>query len=635
VRALPALPVGSAFSSIETLRITLTVPQRMCVSLSEGDERFMPEISTRGAQYAFRGKVAGLAAVSALLLLAAALSYWALVRQLEDREWITHTHIVLEKLGEVRSNITDAETGERGYLLTGEEAYLAPYNRGVREVRRILNELRQLTSDNPAQQRALDRLEWLVAAKLDFLAERIQIRRRQGLGAAAAAVREGLGKQLMEQINVLLAGMKQEEHRLLMQRSRDLQSSATKSQWTVGLLGAMGFSFILTVGLLIQKEIRKRARVEEQFRSLLEFAPDGMVIVNQKGQIVLVNSQTEKIFGYSRSELLQQSVETLIPQRFGPQHPGHRTQFFGDAKVRPMGAGLELFALRKDGTEFPVEISLAPLQTAEGRLVSCAIRDVTDHKQTRQALVRQAAEVERQREELARSNVELTAANKELESFSYSVSHDLRAPLRSIDGFSVALLEDCADKVDETGKEYLYRVRAATQRMGVLIDDLLDLSRVARVEMRQERVDLSAMAKSILTELASAHPERNASIQIEPRLETIGDSHLLRIVLQNLLGNAWKFTSKRQTPRIEFGKTSSNGTSAYFVRDDGAGFDPAYAARLFGAFQRLHDRSEFPGTGIGLATVQRIVQRHGGRIWAEGALQRGATFYFTLAEASK
>ena len=595
----------------------------------------MQHVSARSAQHAFRGKVAGLAAASAGLLLAAVLSYLGLVRQLEDHEWIIHTHTVLEKLGEVRSNVTEVETGERGYLITGDDVYLAPYDRGARELRRNLNELRQLVGDDAKQQRALERLEPLVAAKLAFLAERIRIRRQQGLGAAAAAVREGFGKQLMEQINVLLAGMKQEEDRLLLQRSRDLQSSATKSKWTVGLLGGMGFFFILTAGLIIQKEIRKRARVEEQFRSLLEFAPDCMVIVNQKGQIGLVNSQTERVFGYSRRELLQQNVEILIPQRFHPQHPGHRTQFFTDPKVRPMGAGLELFALRKDGTEFPVEISLAPLETAEGRLVSCAIRDVTARKQTEEALRRQAQEVERQRGELAHSNVELTAANKEIESFSYSVSHDLRAPLRSIDGFSVALLEDCADKLDANGKEYLYRMRAATQRMGVLIDDLLDLARVTRVEMRHERVDLSTMARSIITELASAHPERNAKIQIEQSLETTGDSHLLRIVLENLLGNAWKFTSKRQTPRIEFGKTACNGTSAYFVRDDGAGFDSAYASRLFGAFQRLHDKSEFPGTGIGLATVQRIVHRHGGRIWAEGAVDRGATFYFTLAEASR
>ena len=229
-------------------------------------------------------------------------------------------------------------------------------------------------------------------------------------------------------------------------------------------------------------------------------------------------------------------------------------------------------------------------------------------------------------------NTELLAANKELEAFSYSVSHDLRAPLRAIDGFSLALLEDYADKLDEDGRGYLYRVRAATQRMGTLIDDLLNLARVTRTEMRFENVDLGAIARSVAAELQRDQPERQAEFQIAEGLDTFVDSHLIRITLENLLGNAWKFTSKRGAACIEFGRTDCDGRPTYYVRDNGAGFDPAYAERLFGAFQRLHDSSDFPGTGVGLATVQRIIHRHGGRIWAESAVDRGATFYFTLLE---
>ncbi len=227
---------------------------------------------------------------------------------------------------------------------------------------------------------------------------------------------------------------------------------------------------------------------------------------------------------------------------------------------------------------------------------------------------------------------QLAAANEELESFSYSVSHDLRSPLRTIDGFSHALLEDCADRLDDTGRTHLNRIRAATQRMGSLIDDLLNLSRLSRTEMHTQSVDISALASAIANGLQEGLPRRGVELRIRNGLRTLGDPGLLRVVLENLLGNAWKFTSTHESALIEFGAAVSNGKAAFFVRDDGAGFDPAYADRLFGAFQRLHSMTEFAGTGIGLATVQRIVRRHGGEIWAESAVGRGATFYFTLGE---
>jgi signal transduction histidine kinase len=232
-------------------------------------------------------------------------------------------------------------------------------------------------------------------------------------------------------------------------------------------------------------------------------------------------------------------------------------------------------------------------------------------------------------------NIELVAANKELEAFSYSVSHDLRAPLRSIDGFSMALLEDYADKLDEGGRDCLHRVRAATQRMGTLIDDMLNLSRMTRMDMRLESADLGAIARSVAVELQKVQPERRVEFRIEEGLEAFVDSHLITIAFENLLGNAWKFTSKRDSACIEFGGTQCDGKLTYYVRDNGAGFDPAYADRLFGAFQRLHDKNEFPGTGVGLATVQRVIHRHGGRIWAESAVERGATFYFTLLDTKQ
>jgi signal transduction histidine kinase len=221
-------------------------------------------------------------------------------------------------------------------------------------------------------------------------------------------------------------------------------------------------------------------------------------------------------------------------------------------------------------------------------------------------------------------------ANKELEAFSYSVSHDLRAPLRGIDGFSQALAEDEADRLSADGQKYLQRIRSAAQRMGELIDDLLRLSRVSRADFRRDEIDLSALAESVLAELRRADPERVVELVVQPDVKAHADVRLAKIALENLFGNAWKFTSKSPGARIEFGMRVEGGENVYFVRDNGAGFDMKYVKRLFGAFQRLHSDSDYPGTGIGLATVQRIVLRHGGRIWVDAAVGQGATFQFTL-----
>ena len=225
---------------------------------------------------------------------------------------------------------------------------------------------------------------------------------------------------------------------------------------------------------------------------------------------------------------------------------------------------------------------------------------------------------------------ELEAANKELEAFVYSVSHDLRAPLRAIDGFSQMVVEDAAERLDATDVEHLQRVRAAAGRMGLLIDDLLGLSRAARKDLLRESVDLSAMATSVLVDLRSEAPERRVEAVVQPDLVVDADATLLRMILTNLLSNAWKFTSRHETARIEVGVANTDGERAFFVKDDGAGFDMREAEHLFGAFQRLHTTDEFEGDGIGLATVQRLVARHGGRVWAEAEVEKGATLSFTL-----
>jgi PAS domain S-box-containing protein len=364
-------------------------------------------------------------------------------------------------------------------------------------------------------------------------------------------------------------------------------------------------------------------RLEGLSGELLDAAPDAMVVVDHAGRILMVNTQVEKVFGHRREDLIGKELEILIPPRFRNTHPGHRNRFFSEPRVREMGAGLELYGLRKDGTEFPVEISLSPVETEMGLLVSSAIRDITDRK-------RVEAGIQQLNETLAQRSAELEATNKELEAFAYSVSHDLRAPLRSIDGFSQALMEDHLEKLDAEGRDYLRRVQAAAGRMGELIEGLLGLARLARQEIYLESVDLSSLAASVSQNLRHSDPNRKVEFSIIEGARAEGDRQLLEIALQNLLANAWKFTSKQPTARIEFGARQEDGQTVFFVRDNGAGFDMAYAVNLFSPFQRLHTQDEFEGHGIGLATVQRVIRRHGGRIWAKGEVGKGATFSFTL-----
>ena len=254
-------------------------------------------------------------------------------------------------------------------------------------------------------------------------------------------------------------------------------------------------------------------------------------------------------------------------------------------------------------------------------------RNITAQKRAEEEILKLNDDLEAR---VQQRTVELTAANRELETFAYSVSHDLRAPLRGIDGFSKALYDDYGDKLDDTGKDYIGRVRAGSQRMGKLIDDLLKLSRLTRTEMIRVRLDLGDLAATIIGELRHSEPDRQVDFTAAGRVEAHGDRALLSAALANLLGNAWKFTGQREHATIEFGVTERHGERVYYIRDNGAGFDMAYADKLFGAFQRLHDTTEFPGTGIGLAIVNRVILRHGGRMWAEGEVDKGATFYFTL-----
>jgi PAS domain S-box-containing protein len=358
-------------------------------------------------------------------------------------------------------------------------------------------------------------------------------------------------------------------------------------------------------------------------RSLIEASLDPLVTIGPDGRITDVNAATEVATGYPRDVLLGTDFSFYFTEpekaRTGYQ------QAFEEGQIRDY----PLEIIHRDRHATPVLYNASVYRDEAGKAIGvfAAARDVSQQKRAEDEIRKLYAELEQR---VIERTAQLEAANKELEAFAYSVSHDLLAPLRSIDGFSQMLLDDYAEKLDEQGQDSLRRVRAASRRMAQLIDDMLRLSRIMREEMALETVDLSMLTRSVMDEMRKGEPKRQAEFVVMDGLITCGDPHLLRAMLENLIGNAWKFTARHETARIEFGLTTTGDKPTYYVRDNGAGFDMAYADKLFVPFQRLHAYNEFAGTGIGLSIVQRIIHRHGGEVWAEGAPEHGATFYFTL-----
>ncbi len=385
----------------------------------------------------------------------------------------------------------------------------------------------------------------------------------------------------------------------------------------------------LSAILEINRDITGRKEADRILRrqaDLLDKTHDAIFTWELGGSIEYWNHGAEELYGISSQEATGRVSNDLI-DIFHPEGMDHVV-----ALLARDGRSRAELSHTIDNRDIIVESLMTLVIEPDGRKTVLEVnRDITDRKRAQEEIRQLNQELEQR---VAYRTAQLEASNKELEAFAYSVSHDLRAPLRGIDGWSLALLEDYGPQLDENAHKYLDRVRAETQRMGLLIDDLLELSRLTRAELRYESVNLTSLARAISGRLRDAEPNRNINFAIQEGLTGIADAHLLEIVLVNLLSNAVKFTGPRAEAKIEFGQNRHRYEPVFYVRDNGVGFDMAYARMLFGAFQRLHKYTEFPGTGIGLATAQRVLRRHGGRIWADAKPNEGATFYFTIAPAS-
>jgi PAS domain S-box-containing protein len=379
------------------------------------------------------------------------------------------------------------------------------------------------------------------------------------------------------------------------------------------------------------RDISSRKKSEAKFKGLLESAPDAMVIVDKKGRIQLVNAQTEKLFEYNRDEIIGQKVEILIPERFKSVHSPHRKNFFQEPRTRAMGAGLELYGRKKNGSEFPVEISLSPIETEEGLLVSAAIRDITDQKKAAGELKQYAERLE--------------ASNKELEQFAYVASHDLQEPLRKIQIFAGRIIDSENDNLSDKSKTYFSFLQNAAGRMQTLIEDLLAFSRLQASENTFERKDINTIVEEEISTFREVICEKNATIEIGELCEVNIITFQFRQLIHNLVSNALKFSKPGEPPMIEISSKMVNGQDSgqselipeteycrITVKDNGIGFDEKYSKKLFDLFQRLHPTDQYPGTGIGLAIVKKVIENHKGYIFVKSELNKGTTFDIYIPE---
>jgi PAS domain S-box-containing protein len=564
---------------------------------------------------------------------------------LKTHDQVTHRQEVLKEIQEVSARMTELSNSERAYTIIGDESLLKEREQTKAAVTEKLGDLRKLTSDNPKQQRNLDRLEVLISKRIDFEQSVIDAGRKQGLTAATQMIATRTGLNLSKEISGIFTEMQTEEYRLLDTDRRDAQlaSMATFLLLPMGIflsiaILSLAVSFLNAgMGERVKSMLALR-KSEAQLQTVVENLDEGVIVSDLSGRLLHWNRAAHELHGYSNSEQdrrrftdlvdtfeLTTLEDVVVPVEEWPLARILRGERLHDVELRVHRLGSDWRRIFNYGGTLVQDDNHNPIMAV------VTLNDITERKRAEHEIRQLNVELE---ERVRNRTAQLEASNKELEAFSYSVSHDLRAPLRAVDGFSQAVLEDYGPQLPEEGRRYLQTIRDSAQRMGVLIDDLLTFSRLSRLPLNKQPIKLSSMVRDVLTELQTPQNGRKIDIRMGELAPCEGDPALLRQVWINFLSNALKYTRQRKEAVVEIGSKPDHGEMVYFVRDNGAGFDMRYAGKLFGVFQRLHRADEFEGTGVGLAIAQRVIQRHGGRVWAEGAVDRGATFYFTINEGN-
>ena len=572
-----------------------------------------------------------------------------------DADWVTHTQEVRNAFEVVLTHLDDVESGTRAFDANGEDRFLKPYEEGRVAIQADLDLLRRLVADNAIQESHLSRLESLIEAKLDYSQGLITQRRRTGHTPAPDALVEG--ERLMEQVRASLAVMDNAERKLLEQRR--LQSQAAQRNTNITIILAMLASaiFLSIAGVIVNRETRRSARLrnqlqtlnaaleerveqrtsalresEERFRLVFEGVKDyAIYMLDPDGRVLTWNAGAERLKGYSSDEVIGRNFSCFYP----PEALANgRPRGALEEAVRHGKSEEDGLRVRKDGSTFWASKTITPLYDEGGGLrgFSVIARDITERRKAQEEILNLNQQLERRVHE---RTAELEATNKELEAFTYSVSHDLRAPLRHIVGFSKMLMEESGNSLSAEAKHYLQRIQEGTHRMGALVDDLLSLARIGRHEIRVQVTGVESIVLDVIDELKPDTEKRVIEWKIGKLPFVEADPALLKVVFQNLLSNAVKYTRPRAGAMVEIGSGQIDSEPVIYVRDNGVGFNMKYADKLFGVFQRLHRMEDFEGTGVGLATVHRIVQKHGGRVWVEAEVDKGATFYLTLGKATE